>query len=79
MAARTTPAMNVKSVAKMSRGPKIMGFASPGLNAAANPYSRTSHEKTQTKMAKLTLDELPEKADAMTLPINAVVRRVNRN
>jgi len=37
LAAKTTPAMNVKSVARVSRAIKTIGMARPSTNAAANP------------------------------------------
>lgn len=58
---------------------KTTGMARDVINAAAAPKSRTIHEKTATKMAKLTADGLPAKASAMTLPIKAVMSRVIKN
>jgi len=79
LAARTTPAMKVKSIASPSRTKRTIGMARLSMNAAAVPKIRTSHEKTATKIAKLMLDGLPAKASAITLPTKAVMRRVKRN
>ena len=49
LAAKTTPAMNVKSVASMSAAIRIIFDVS--VQAAANPTSKTSHEKTATNIA----------------------------
>jgi len=78
-AAKTTPAIKLRRVAIPSSAKLAIGMANLSRTAVTKPYRTAIHEKTATKIAKLTLDGFPANASAITFPTRAVITSTRNN